>query len=202
MRTKILILILIFMFPFSYIYSQQNKTETHFRMTSWGMTQDEVKKLETGEFIKESKSKSTGLNILTYKGQAGALKCVVGYFFAEGQLVEGRYIFYEQHTNKNLYITDFKEVKVQLTEKYGEPSEDKVVWGNDLYRDDPSHHGMAISVGHLAMQITWELPTTKIRLRLIGDNYKISHWLDYKSEIKEHIELAKIAEEKAKKTIW
>lgn len=173
-----------------------------FREASWGMTQEQVKKLETSEFFQKQYSKSTGLNILAYKGQAGELECLIAYYFAENQLVEGRYLFIEKHSNDNLYIDDFKKVKISLIEKYGKPTNDNIIWRNDLYKDDPEDWGLAISIGHLAYEAVWKSSKTQISLQLLGDNYKISHRLGYKSEIEEHRKLIKKAAEKAKKAIW
>lgn len=177
-------------------------SKSGFRETLWGMSQEQVKKIEKSEFMKKEHSKSSGLDILIYKEKAGELDCILGYYFAENQLVEGRYVFIEKHFNKNLFIHDFKKVKEQLIEKYGMPKEDETIWRNDLYKDDPSHWGTAVSIGHLVFETTWKLPETKITLQCYGDNFEVNHRLSYISEINKHKELVKKAKEKAKKVIW
>ena len=103
----------------------------------------------------------------------------------------------EDHTNKNFYINDYEELKEILTKKYGKPKKDEKIWDNELYKDDRSSWGLAVSVGHLAYGASWETSTTEIVLRLSGDNYKISLILAYDSkELKEWAN--KIKEEKAK----
>jgi len=173
-----------------------------FRQVIWGMSQEQVKEIEKDEFVQKQYSKSTGLDILAYKGQAGGFECLIAYYFAENQLVEGRYVFMEKHSNRNLYIDDFKNIKNSLIEKYGKPEGDNVIWRDDLYKDNPSDWGMAICIGHLVFEATWKLFETKINLQLKGDNYKITHTLSYKSEIEKHKKLVKEAEKKAKKVIW
>lgn len=202
MRTKILITGLACLFLISLNWTQEAKSKTHFRDATWGMSPEQVGKIEKSKSFQKLHSKSTGLDIVGYKGQAGAFKCFIAYYFAENQLVEGRYSFIEKHTNRNLYISDFKNIKDSLIEKYGKATKDNVVWRNDLYKDDPSDWGMAVSVGHLNFEATWKLPETKIHLLLKGDNYKITHILDYMSEIPKYKELMKKAIEKAKKGIW
>jgi len=60
------------------------------------------------------------------------------------------------------------------------------LWKNDLYKDDKSHWGMAISVGHLVYAVQWETPTTEIGIMLMGNNYKINLGIFYESkELKE-----------------
>ena len=81
-----------------------------------------------------------------------------------------------------------------LIEKYGEPKDDDINWLNDLYADDPSDYGLAISIGHLNLYCSWEIGDTKIQMVLSGDNYKISHRLEYNNE-----SLKKLAIEEQKK---
>lgn len=200
MKAKIFIVGLVCLFLISTNFSQE--TKAHFRETSWGMFQEEVQKIEKSEFVKKEHSKVSGLDILIYKGQAGQFEILIGYYFAENQLVEGRYVFTGIHSNKNIYIDDFQTVKNELTQKYSMPQKDETYWRNDLFKDDPSDWGMAISVDHLLYEAIWKLPDTEIRLQLSGDNYKIPHRLNYSSEIEKHKELIKKAKEKAKKTIW
>lgn len=200
MKIKALNLVLASLLLFSWGWNQEVKT--HFRNSSWGMSQEQVKKIEKNEFYQKLKNPATGLEQLIYKGPVGGLECLIAYYFAENQLVQGRYVFMEGHSNRNLYIDDFTEIKSSLKEKYGNPTEDDVVWRNDLYKDDFSDWGLAISIGHAVFEATWALPETEILLQCKGDNYDITHILNYRSEIEKHKELIKKAEKKAKKVIW
>ncbi|GAH71775.1 unnamed protein product, partial [marine sediment metagenome] len=102
-----------------------------------------------------------------------------------------------KHSNDNLYIDDYEKLKETLTKKYGKPKFDKVTWDDDLYKDDRSHWGFAVSLGHLDYFSSWETSTTYISLRLNGDNYKISLVIAYESrELEEWVK--RIEEEKAK----
>ena len=194
-------LVLVFILAFAFALQAQT-TKAHFREATWGMTQAQIKALEKGGVKGVTHSKSSGLDVIVYEGVAGGLKCRVGYYFAENQLVEGRYLFAEEHANRILFISDFKEVKEALTEKYEEPAEDMVHWFNDLYKDDPLDWGMAVAVGHLWFEAEWHTSETKIMLQLRGDNYKISHFAQYTSKIEKYEELVRKAKKKAKKGIW
>ncbi len=204
MKSKVLILVVFLVILGSLIIPQDEKviksleSPAHFRAASWGMNVEQVKKVEKSELFDERKSR--GLDMHTYKGDAGNLACLFTYYFAENQLVEGRYIFIEKHSNKNLYIEDFNEVNNNLVEKYGKSSSSNTIWRDDLYKDDYSDWGTAISVGHLVFELKWIFIESMITHRLSGDNYKITHVLDYKSEL--HKELVKKIEAKAKKKIW
>lgn len=176
-------------------------SKSGFRETSWGMSQEQVKKIEKSEFMKKKHSKSSGLDILIYNGKVGDLDCIYAYYFAENQLVEGRYVFTEKHANNILFIDDFRKVKESLTEKYGKPTKDEVIWKNDLFKSDHSHWGAALGIGHVFFQVAWNTSETLLLLQLSGDNYKVDHKLSYGSRIKEHKELVKKAKEKAGKGI-
>jgi hypothetical protein len=206
MRIRILVLGLVYLFSFNMFISAQKiqklEVKKYFRETTWAMSKDEVKKAESSEFIKEEKGSGAviGLELLVYKDNIIGLDCFIAYFFAENKLVKGRYFIVEKHTNKSLYISDFVTIKNQLINKYGKPKKDDVSWLNDLYKDDPSDYGMAVSVGHLNYLTEWHLPITEIQLVLTGDNYKINLWVDYIA--KAYKDLMNETIEKAKKGIW
>jgi len=178
--------------------SKSKTLSTDFRNTSWGMSKEQIEKIEKGEIA--NKSTSRGLDILMYKGSVGGLDCLIGYFFAKNQLVEGRYVFYEKHTNKNDYIDDFNRTADSITKKYGQPTKDIQLWKNKLYKDDHSDWGLAVSIGHLAYQYDWKLPEITLRLQLSGDNYKITFRLAYMCEIPKYKKLKEAAE--AGDEIW
>jgi hypothetical protein len=87
--------------------------------------------------------------------------------------------FNHEHTNKNDFIWDYEQLKELLSEKYGEPNFDNVSWEDDLYKDDKSKWGFAISIGDVRMACSWEIEDTSIRLILHGENYEISFVLMY-----------------------
>ena len=189
-------------FNWTWIEEQIDQIDkTNFRETKWGMTKAQVKAIEKGKSVGEQLS-DDGLDILGYEAKASGLDCIVGYYFAENQLIEGRYIFMEKHSNRTMFIDDFRTTKKALTQKYGKPMEDKTYWQDDLYKDDASDWGMAVAVGHLQFETIWHTPQTEIRLRLTGDNYTIKHLIVYNSKSRKHQDLKKEAEEKAKKGIW
>lgn len=125
-------------------YLQEEVTEAsqyHFRKTRWGMSKDEVKKSET---IKLAADRDT---VLGYETQVAGLKCLLLYVFTEERLVRAKYVIVEQHTNKNDFLLDFNTLQQKLTQKYGKPKNDETYWRDDLYKDDVSDWGMAISIG-------------------------------------------------------
>lgn len=177
-------------------------SKTGFRQTLWGMNKGQVKKREAGKVYKEEKMTGAmaGLDILVYQENIAGLDCLIAYYFAENKLTRARYLFSSEHSNKNLFIQDYKNVQTQLSEKYGKPYRDDVIWSNDLYKDDLSEYGTAVSLGHLQYATEWKQPETYIQLTLHGDNFEISHWVEYTSNAFHEFE--KLVMKKAKKDIW
>jgi len=103
-------------------------------------------------------------------------------------------VLVESHTNKNDFITDYNDFKKILTKKYGKPKQDETLWKNDLYKDDYSDWGTAISIGHLVYLSSWETQDTEINNILMGENFAISCIVEYTSKNLKEIE--KKAQEK------
>lgn len=160
----------------------------NFRKTKWGMSIAQVKSSEPLEVAKEDK------NFLGYKTTVIGKDVLVGYFFVDNQLVRARYVLAESHTNKNDFITDYNDFKQILTKKYGKPKQDETFWKNDLYKDDYSDWGTAISLGHLVYLSSWETQDTEINNILMGENFDISCIVEYSSKNLKEIE--KKAQEK------
>lgn len=147
-----------------------------FRKTNWGMSKEQVKNAEIGHLETHND------DVLVYSGQVAGKDVRIGYIFTEDKLVRSKYIFAEQHTNSNLFINDYMKIKEILTEKYGAPVEDKSVWSNELYRNDPQSWGTAVGAGHLRFVSTWDTSSTSIAHVLMGDNFKISLVTEYTSK--------------------
>ena len=84
--------------------------------------------------------------------------------------------------NSNLYLEDYKQFKKLLIKKYGSQTEEKTRWLNDLYKDDRSDWGTAISIGHLMLLNGWENSDTFIALAMKGDNFEINCVIEYESK--------------------
>ena len=160
----------------------------NFRKTRWGMSIAQVKSSEPLEVAKEDKT------LLGYKTTVIGKDVLVAYFFVDNQLVRARYVLVESHTNKNDFITDYNDFKKILTKKYGKPKQDETLWKNDLYKDDYSDWGIAISMGHLVYLSSWETQDTEINNILMGENFDISCIVEYTSKNLKEIE--KKAQEK------
>jgi len=135
-------------------------------------------------------------NLLVYKTSVIGKDVFVVYFFIDNQLTRARYALAESHSNKNDFIADYKDFKKILTKKYGNPSEDESLWRNDLFKDNYSEWGTALSIGHLVFFSTWKTNNTEISIILSGENYNISCIVEYSSTNLKEIE-TKAKEKKA-----
>lgn len=148
-----------------------------FRGVPWGSTMDTVQARETATYLGRE-----GDDLLYTGVSIGSLSTTVIYVFtAKGELAQGFYSFTEKHTNENRNIDDYQSLKSQLGEKYGEPAVDRVIWRNNLYRDDSDRYGFAVSLGHLTYMANWKTPESDVTLILSGDNYDVRLAIKYSS---------------------
>ena len=173
---KVVSFILLLVSFFSFCFSAYAEEEFSFRNgITFGMTMEQVISAEG------SQPDDKDENNLLYTGQKSAGKCAtILYRFVNNALYGIGVIFKETHTNDNLYIEDFESVDEALTEKYGEPSVDKVYqWKNNLLKNDPDSYGLAVSAGHLMIGSKWDFEKYTIGHILQGDNFDISHNILY-----------------------
>ena len=150
-----------------------------FRKTKWGMTISQVKAIESIKPSAVTKDKSKTL--LIYKDTIAGLSCKVVYIFSQNKLIRSKYMVTKEHTNKNDYLSDYNSLSSALTEKYGPPESEDTFWENDLFKDDYSGWGTAVSVGHLSKFTEWKTQATDIILYLHGENYNINLGIEYLS---------------------
>ena len=157
--------------------SSEDKNKFDFRKTTWGMSKEQVKLSEDIKPVAEEK------DLLMYETEVLHMKCYIAYKFVGNILATVIYKFIDRHSNENDYISDYSNVKVALNKKYGTPEFDDINWKNDLFADEPSRYGFAVSLGHLVYQSKWETDSTDIILSLDGENYEIDHAALYYSKI-------------------
>ena len=100
-----------------------------FRKTNWGMSKEQVKTTE------DKKPDFEDNTMLSYEVTISEKDFECAYLFLEDKLYGSGYLFSGEHTNKNLYIDDYEELKEILTKEYGKPKIDKVTWKNDLFKN-------------------------------------------------------------------
>ena len=153
----------------------------NFRRTRWGMTEQQVRQVEGDRTVHETMQ--SGLRLIAYRGRVAERECTITYVFADGLLVRAKYVLTERHSDKNLYLEDFEEIKRPLTKAFGEPR-DKVEWRSDLFRDDPHRWGMAVAAGHFSQSSEWHTEDTVITATISGGALEISIEVEYSYKIR------------------
>lgn len=100
-----------------------------FRKANWGMSKEQVKATE------DKKPDFEDNTMLSYEVTISEKDFECAYLFLEDKLYGSGYLFFGEHTNKNLYIDDYEELKEILTKEYGKPKIDKVTWKNGLFKN-------------------------------------------------------------------
>jgi len=154
----------------------------HFRKTCWGWTKDQILNAEN------QKPEHSEDKVLVFNGTISGLECKIIYVFSSNKLVRTKYHIVENHSLSNQYIVDFEILKDLLTKKYGKHIDDNQFWHDDLYKDDYSDWGTAISLGHLVFITMWSYGETDINLVLAGDNYEINFAIEYSSRNLSHLD--------------
>lgn len=151
-----------------------------FRNTSWGMDQAQVAATEATppSQILEGEHET----VLSYSpARLAGLDCRVVYIFAKDKLVRAKYVFQQEHQEKNDFLADFTLVDAFLTGTMERPTEQQILWRNRQYETDPQHYGFAVSLGQLLYSTQWKGTRTVVTHALTGENGAITHEIEYAS---------------------
>lgn len=171
MLRSVLTILFLFFINYSNVIAQ-------FRSTSWGMSSDKVKEVET---IVTEIDGNLGERILVSNAVINGLEALVAYYIIDDTLYKARYVINEDYTNRNQFVDDYKSISAILSTKYGYQSI-YYDWSDELYKDDRTEYGFAVSLGHLKLITNFKDDTTEIFHILEGNDYEISHILEYKSK--------------------
>ncbi len=153
----------------------QGDRASDFRNVSWGMSLEQVKKLENLKFL------SAGKDSLKYDYKLIGMNCKVIYKFRDNKLVSARYNIEQKHIDPSLFNEDYVSLKQYFSKVIGTPLTDQDVWKNNLYKPDKTKWGFAVSIGFLTRMIIWKQLGTKILLQMNGHNHKIYITIKYSS---------------------
>lgn len=149
------------------------KNAADFRNVKWGMSRNEVIRLEKLQLKDEEESK------LFYETAIASQQCILIYSFINDKLYSGNYLFIDKHTNFNEYINDYLNLKALLEEKYGKYTDNDQKWTQKINFD--MDKGMAVAMGYLNYLSSWKTDATEIDLLLFGDNLEVKLGISYRS---------------------
>jgi len=124
-----ILLIILCILAISILILFAEEVKYDFRKTNWGMSKEQVKATE------DKKPNFEDNTMLSYKVTISEKDFECAYLFLEDKFYGSGYLFFGEHTNKNLYIDDYEELKEILTKEYGKPKIDKVTWKNDFFKN-------------------------------------------------------------------
>ncbi len=132
----------------------------------WGEGQDRLRTAVSGAAEREEE------NSLIYLRNIHEHGVLEGYEFRKGALARGRYVMVQRPLNGlNEFIGYYTALKAALTAAYGEPTQDDVIWDNDLYSALPDYWGVAVMIGHLHYHAAWKTADGRLILDLSGNRY-------------------------------
>lgn len=168
-----------------------------FRKMSWGMSCESVVALENQEPSQEGVS-PLGIPYVGFllKAEINEIshELLAVYYFVEDQCYFAKYVILTKHSNPNDYLSEFKDFQEILTKRYGLPVTEVTISKTDLWKDAQEEWGLALEIGDLEKHVKWQTETTTIHLRLIGNNFKVSHQIRYMTRNKDLLSLVEAVE--------
>jgi hypothetical protein len=131
-----------------------------------GQNQTALRGVVTGDLVRDDSGTMVYSRTLADHG------VLEGYDFRDGSLVRGQYLFLQRPINRlNEFIDYYAAVKQALTDSYGTPIQDQILWENDLYQPLPDYWGVAVMIGYLHYVATWETLEGTITITLTGNRH-------------------------------
>jgi hypothetical protein len=132
-----------------------------FRKSRWGMSKAEV-------IASEGKPGAEQDGKLLYATEVAGLNAAAIFEF-------------DKYSEPNEYLINSAKWVEGLKAKYGTPTP-QIEWVNEMFKEDRTKYGLAISAGHLKIRNVWTTPRTNIVQFLVGSNYTISMGIVYGSK--------------------
>jgi len=151
----------------------KNTDGNDFRTVRWGMSISEVKKQEKAKLLSESSAQ------LEYEAEFLGYTCKVLYYFTSSKLQRAEMLISQDHTDPAKYYKDYESLIRFLNPLYGSPVSDLKDWKNEMYKNDRSRYGFAISIGFLSCKTVWNNKRSQVSLNITGGNHKIKTNLEY-----------------------
>ena len=151
-----------------------------FRNTSWGMDRAQVVATE-GTPPSQMRERGGEIVMRYESARLAGLDCRVVYIFAKDKLVRTKYVFQQEHVEKNEFLADFTMVDVFLIGTMERPTQQRVSWNNEEYKTEARRYGVAVSLGHLLYSTQWKGTRTVVTHALSGENGAVTHEVEYVS---------------------
>lgn len=151
-----------------------------FQSSNWGDSMEEVKNTEKALQWYHSESPDGTESAIYFEGQVENLPAIIFYAFSNNKLIWGKHVFIETHSAHDQYYTDYTIINSALQKKLGKVNVD-YVFSVDIQKQTPEQWGESIYQGDLLVQTNWENKRTKVIHAIFGENYEITHSVEYNS---------------------
>ena len=152
----------------------EDRRNCDIRNANFGENKETVKRYESLECVDDAG------DALTYVTELSGEDAYLLYIFNDlDELYLVGYKIFENHTDYNLYISKYNEIKENVTKKYGSPDADNKNKGT-LY-GYCSTEAQALQLGEVNYYSVWNQERYTIELMLYQDNYEIVFLLRYTS---------------------
>ncbi len=141
-----------------------------FRHARWGMSKDQIKAIEgaSPDPDLQKLTNGNGVDALCYKTDYSGYDVLFEYQFSNDSLNRGFYEFNISHSDDNLWLVDFMQIKRILDARYLPADKEYTSWYDNGYKNDPSQWGFAIKAGQMEKVAEWHTSQSHIILDLHG----------------------------------
>lgn len=148
-----------------------------YRNFIWGNTMEDVREFETGMFFDEQGES------LFYITMQGKQRLLIRYDFSQNSLHYIKVEHVNPHNPDPKKVMDLlMDVQQSLTNKFGKPSEEEMVWVDPEYRNHPQFLSTAFASGHIIFRTKWDVPGTRILLTCFRKNFKYQLFYEFEDK--------------------
>lgn len=153
----------------------EKRENTTFRNAIWGDDIETVKRYETEIKLEEADGSLMGEAKI-----AGLDSYVIYMFDSNGKLYQGLYgIKTKEGVGEGIYISDFNNLKENLTKLYGTPISDEILPLTSQSQIDYTGPENSLKFGYTAYRTIWNTNSTEMMLGMQSQDYKVSTVLTY-----------------------
>ena len=153
-----------------------------FKLFSWGDDETVVKN-EMGKPYLIGEMNGVAANYIAYETQIVGQDVLVAYYFCKDGLYLIRYISQEKHSNENLFINDYEDIRDAITQLYGDPLIDFEKWQDDSKKSYYANRkGDALCYGYLTYMTLYSLDDMYISMSMSADNFDVSTTIEFESK--------------------
>ena len=159
------------------------------RRVVWGMAKEEVRNTEKleplsfdvpGVAATEMYDSNENVSVLMYQTRVVGISAFLVYTFVDDKLGSMAYASSEDHSDNNLYASDFENLNSTLYGKYGRWKSDDDN-ATDLEQRAKLDMRFILGRGGYRRTVIWQTPRTVIRHQISNNDLGVAHLLIYES---------------------